>query len=164
MHERFFQKVDKTNGGCWVWRGAVNNKGYGIFNYCGVTKLAHRVSWEFAKGRIPICMNVLHKCDTPRCVNPEHLFLGTQKDNMQDCSSKNRIHVNWPARCGEKHGRSKLTEKQVKEIFRRRTQGEIGTKLATEFGVSRWTILQIVSGRAWKYLNLQDGGVNNDRV
>src|SRR5262245_50376469 len=93
--DRFWAKVNKTDG-CWLWTAQVNNKGYGRFYYYPKTEThrrswgiyAHRLSWMLANGEIPEGMNVLHRCDTPACVNPEHLFLGTQADNMHDCKIK----------------------------------------------------------------------------
>lgn len=77
--------------GCWIWTGAVNcERGYGYFLFDGKPRLAHRASWAMHKGQIPDGMNVLHRCDIPSCVNPNHLFLGTLSDNMQDCAAKGR--------------------------------------------------------------------------
>lgn len=103
--ERFFEKVHKLPaGGCWEWTASVNAGGYGCFNYKGKVILAHRASWMIHNGEIPkgeghhgIC--VLHKCDNARCVNPDHLFLGTQKENIHDMEKKGRSrHVG-----GENH-------------------------------------------------------------
>ena len=86
---RFWNKVEKTNT-CWIWTGSKNNMGYPRININGRVELAHRVSYRIIKGTIPEGLRVLHKCDTPLCVNPNHLFLGTQKDNMTDMSKKQR--------------------------------------------------------------------------
>jgi len=87
--ERFNAKIDKT-GNCWIWTGHIDMWGYGKSNYNGRAGSTHRISWMLNRGDIPIGMCVLHKCDNPSCVNPEHLFLGTHKDNAQDRSSKGR--------------------------------------------------------------------------
>jgi DNA-binding transcriptional regulator YdaS (Cro superfamily) len=90
--ERFMKKVQKQPNGCWIWTGA-NNYQYGNFKYKNET-YAHRSSFVLHKHEIPIGMFVLHKCDVPLCVNPEHLFVGNHKDNMQDKINKNRQNVN----------------------------------------------------------------------
>ena len=106
---------------------------------------AHRVSWELHRGPIPEGMSVLHKCDNPPCVNPEHLFLGTQKDNAEDCRVKRRTT------CGEKDPRHKLTSKDVEGIRELRNSSNMSyRKLSKMFGVDRSTIIKIVSGKTWK--------------
>jgi hypothetical protein len=85
---RFHAKyIPEPNSGCWLWDGWVNGRGYGRFG----KGLAHRISWELHRGPIPAGMNICHKCDVPPCVNPDHLFLGTQTDNMRDCARKGRL-------------------------------------------------------------------------
>ncbi len=89
---RFWSKVDKTST-CWNWQGALNEKGYGLFKVggkYGVAAKTHRVVWKMLVGSIPINMCVLHKCDNRRCVNPDHLYLGTHQDNMNDMKNKDR--------------------------------------------------------------------------
>lgn len=94
LEDRFFTKVHK-NEGCWNWSGATMPNGYGLIRSAGGrggnTTLAHRVSYEIHSGsKIPNGLYVLHRCDNRRCVNPEHLFLGTQKDNIRDMIAKGR--------------------------------------------------------------------------
>lgn len=88
-----FRALTLETPACWLWMGSLNNNGYGWFRVDGKTILAHRASWEFEHSDIPKGRNVLHQCDTPRCVRPDHLFLGTQSDNMLDCSRKGRLYV-----------------------------------------------------------------------
>lgn len=96
--ERFWNKVNKTES-CWLWIASVgSNNGYGCIKFEGKTQQAHRVSWKLRHGEIPAGMLVLHRCDIPLCVNPEHLFLGTQSDNMRDCRDKGRLAI--PVLCG----------------------------------------------------------------
>ena len=93
LWERFHEKyVPVTETGCWIWTRS-KCRGYGRISYNGTGKMAHRISWEIHCGPIPEGMLVLHKCDVPACVNPEHLFLGTYKDNTQDAIKKGRLHI-----------------------------------------------------------------------
>lgn len=87
---RFWQKVEKTKGGCWNWVAAKNNCGYGLTHFDGKRISAHRLSFQLANGVIPGGMQVLHRCDNRACVNPEHLFLGSNRDNMLDMLAKGR--------------------------------------------------------------------------
>jgi hypothetical protein len=152
----FWSRVDKGDG-CWLWQGPARTaEGYGdvaIRNprpdrSYAFRELAHRVSWVLAFGQIPGGLSVLHRCDTPACVNPSHLFLGTRADNNRDKQVKGRAYR--PA--GAAHGEAKLTDAQVIEIRRRRAAGERGTDLAAEFGVSPSLIHLIHARKAWKHL------------
>lgn len=93
LAERFWRRVDKS-GPCWIWTGAQGHHGYGrigIGGHDGPTVLAHRVAWELSNGPVPEGLCVLHRCDNPPCVNPDHLFVGTQADNIRDCKEKGRM-------------------------------------------------------------------------
>jgi hypothetical protein len=105
---RFWARVEKTQA-CWNWRGSVRHFGHGHLNVLGVVTMAHRFSWTLTNGSIPDGLNVLHHCDNPRCVRPDHLFLGTHADNVADMNAKGR-HAR-----GERHGRAKLTDAQRAE-------------------------------------------------
>jgi hypothetical protein len=137
--ERFWSRVDKSTN-CWIWTGA-KVKGYGIF--LREKFYAHRVSYFLAKGIDPGDLMVCHNCDTPACVNPNHLWLGNDLDNQHDSISKKR-HSH-----GETSGNVKLTEGSVKAIL---ASSEGGLILAGRHRVSAQTISDIRSGRGWKHL------------
>lgn len=141
--------VRKTDG-CWEWTGRRDRQGYGRLRMNGKECLAHRVAWELTRGPIPEGMKVCHSCDNPPCIRPDHLWLGTQRDNVLDMEHKGRaVHVR-----GQHQGSAKLTEKQVLRIRIRCANGEGRRKLAREYGVSHTNVELIVCGRAWKSLPL----------
>lgn len=120
-------------GPCHLWTGAVSGNGYGVFGWSSDERAvpAHRAAWRIAKGEIPDGVNVLHRCDTPLCVNTDHHFLGTQADNMADRLAKGRWAGGRPPR---------LSEEQRDEVRARRASGEGLTSLAHAFGVSKGSI------------------------
>jgi hypothetical protein len=138
---RFWEKVVKSDG-CWLWTGGLNS-GYGQISVDLRPELAHRVSWILHHGSLDGDLCVLHSCDTPRCVRPDHLFLGTRADNMADCVTKGRN-----AR-GERMGSARLSAAKVAEIRRLRDRGALLGSLAQSFGVHPVTIHDIVSGKTW---------------
>ena len=158
LKDRFMEKVRKT-GTCWLWESTLTRGGYGRFYVGSEGKRfgrAHRVSWEIHRGPIPEGLCVLHKCDIPPCVRPEHLFLGDKKENMQDAARKGRLNAQkHPERCarGESHGSAKLSNRDVLEIrglpdsdYDRRT-------LAKKFRVSTISISRARNSSSWKHLN-----------
>jgi len=142
------------NTGCWIWqRAARNNQGYGVLRIGsrrdGTVKnvLAHRMAYETFIGPIPPGLCACHRCDNTLCCNPEHLFLGTHRENMEDAASKGR----FPR--GERHHGSKMTANGVIEIRRRYEQeGASQYRLAYEYGISRQSICDIVSYRTWRHV------------
>lgn len=141
------RSVPEPNTGCWLWLGSVNNWGYGR-STVGWTRerAAHRLSWIAHRGALPRGIVLRHKCDTPSCVNPEHLELGTQIDNVNDMLSRGR---NWVP-LGELAGSARLTATQVSEIRRRRLSGALLRTLASDYGVHISTISLLARGHTWK--------------
>lgn len=145
--ERFWEKVKKVEGGCWLWT-ASTNKGYGLFReFPGLRmEMTHRISYRWAKGEIPEGAVVMHSCDNKRCVNPEHLSVGPQSENVRQAVERNLV------RRGEQKPLHKLSDLAVSEIRRRAANGESGNRLAMEFGVSSPTIQAIVHRRKWRHV------------
>lgn len=144
---RFWPKVDKSQD-CWLWTANKDSLGYGMFRIGQKMRRAHRVAYEFLVGLIPDGMALCHTCDTPSCVRPSHMFLGTHQDNMRDAVSKKRMHP------GEMSGSAKLTEAQVRDMVRRWHAGETANALAREFGVAVGTVHLIGAGKSWKHLGV----------
>lgn len=146
LSERFWARVERGMG-CWEWRGYRNSLGYGgTVDDLGKTRPAHRASWELTFGPIPPGLFVCHRCDNPGCVNPGHLFLGTQRDNIQDASRKGRVSR------GEHRHCARLSEVSVALIRRRHAEGETQNRLAAEFGVTRQAIWHVVHRKSWKHI------------
>lgn len=133
-----------TECGCWIWMKHTDENGYGTIRVNGKMMKAHRASYVAARGEIKSGMKVLHRCDVRCCVNPDHLFLGTQRDNVRDMFHKCRaanVH-------GERNPNSKLTHEQVSEI-KRSALGCVA--LSKEYGVSASIISAIKLGKNWRH-------------
>lgn len=135
--------VPEPYSGCWFWNGSQHDTGYGLFISNGVRDFAHRVSYRHFFGSIPEGLFVLHKCDNRSCINPRHLFVGTQKENIQDCVKKGR-------NCFGTRSRSKLTVEQVREIRRAYSDGESQTSIAHRMGCGKGAVNGIVHWKNWK--------------
>ena len=151
--ERFWSKVDKS-GDCWEWTACRDTRGYGAMSAMNGERCAPRVSWTIHYGPIPDGLGVLHKCDNPGCVNPDHLFLGTHLDNMNDRSAKGRVSHS-PDQYGEGHPRAILNNVKVIQIRRSAELGIAVSELSKEYGVRPRTIRAIVNGTTWKHLLIQ---------
>lgn len=151
--EKYF--IKDSDASCWIWRASLNSKGYGQFNLTGKKVIpAHRAAWIIYKGEIPAnpesafnTLYVCHKCDNPLCVNPEHLFLGSQQGNMDDKMDKGR-HV-YGNCYGEQHARSKLTVELVREI---RASSEGDLYWHRKLGIARASIHAARHRKTWQHV------------
>lgn len=146
LDERLGEKVELIPfSTCHWWTGSLNHNGYGQIKANGVNTRAHRVAYRLFVGPIPIGLQILHSCDNRSCVNPDHLFIGTNADNNRDMCKKGRQPK------GEGHGSAKLSESEVKKI--RSMYGDQScTELAIIFGVSRPSISKIVNRQVWVHI------------
>lgn len=145
-------KLPKGTDGCWLWLGGMNDTGYGQIKIDGIFRKVHRIAYEYYYGTIKNRLFVLHHCDTPMCWNPEHLFLGTQRDNMIDMVTKGR-HVD---NRGENSGHSILTDAEVIEILRILKEepsywGKI-QDIALRFGISGSVVSEIKHNKTWTHI------------
>ena len=149
--QNFWSKVKKDPShptGCWEWTAGLN-RGYGQFPVRGDKNYrAHRFAWSIIYGAIPPNKFVLHRCDNRKCVRPNHLFIGTQRDNVQDAIVKGRRSSTQ----GEANGSAKLTNKQVLKMRRWFSQGKTLTYLAKEFRVKVPTVHGIIHRKRWKHI------------
>lgn len=145
IHRRFWEKVQKTPDGCWQWLACTDRKGYGLFSIRSKHRGAHRVSWEIANGRsVPAGLVVMHSCDSPGCVNPEHLSVGTGLENNADKVAKGR-HPEGAAASFPK----KLDRNDVLVI---RTASATSAALSRQFGISESMIRAVRSRKAWAHV------------
>jgi hypothetical protein len=147
-------KIIVQPNGCWLWQRAKAEFGYGLMSYNGIFQRAHRVAYVLCIAPVPPGLSVLHNCpggDNPSCVNPEHLFLGTQLDNVQDCIRKGRTRLR-AAPAGERNPHAKLTEDDVRSIRAKVAAGVPQTRIQVEYDLSRAGVQRIVSRRAWMHV------------
>ena len=158
LAERFQGKYKITESGCWEWTATKNRYGYALLKNIPDTRprmiFAHRVSWLIHHGEIPDGLHVLHTCDNRKCVNPEHLFLGTKTDNAKDRDNKNRQAF------GARNGNAKYSEEDIFRIYEMYDSGMSNVEIAKKLDGSRITIWEITSGRKWKHLFAQRRMVN----
>lgn len=159
--------IPEPNSGCWLWVASCCGKtGRPIITHQKRKQFAYRVAWQLFCGPIPEGMLACHKCDTPQCVNPDHLFMGTRFDNMRDSAAKgrnvsqtspeknpfNNPEHRKPAGPGEKHWNCRLTPERVRELRSKKKPGESAKPLAIEFGISETHVFQICTGSRWKHI------------
>lgn len=152
LKERFDEKyIPEPNSGCWLWTASCRSGGYGqIADEDGRIIGAHQASYLIHKGEYK-SLHVCHHCDNPLCVNPDHLFLGTMKDNLADMTRKGRRRSNPPK--GSKNKQSRLTEEEVKEIRIIYSKGCVSHQnLADMYGVSKRNITVILNRKGWKHI------------
>ncbi|MEM7069929.1 MAG: HNH endonuclease signature motif containing protein [Pseudomonadota bacterium] len=130
--------------GCWEWKGTINSNGYGMITCFGRQRVAHRVSYAVFNGRFDLAKDVCHKCDNRNCVNPEHLFIASRKENMKDASDKGRTAN------AERLPQTKLSWKDVRKVRELRATGVGLKQLAVDYGVTISCISAVTTGRNWK--------------
>lgn len=143
------KRVQVAEDGCWLWTAYCMKNGYGLFRMSSHhqrSRLAHRASYVLFNGEIPDGLDVMHSCDNRRCVNPDHLSVGTRQENMRDAVNKNR------AARGETHGRGRLSERQAIEILEAAGPHK---EIASRFDVSAATVSDIKRGHRWSHLQRQ---------
>ena len=154
VKDKFLSCISISSDDCWIWRWSYTKRGYGRANYKGAEIYAHRLSFLMFKGEIPPGMFVCHKCDTPLCVNPDHLFIGTPKENSEDRDRKGRARIVIGKRSkGSESVRAKLKESDVIEI--RSLYGTTNLthkEIAQQFGVAMQTVSSILSRRTWGHI------------
>lgn len=147
IEQRFWRHVVKTET-CWLWSASRDRKGYGQLgggHSNPKRQSAHRLSWILHYGPIPPGLFVLHRCDNPPCVRPDHLWVGTAKENTQDAAAKGRMAI------GERNGAAKLTKAQVIDCRERYARGAVShATLAREKGVGASTVRRVIQGRNWQ--------------
>lgn len=145
--DRFWRHVEKTDG-CWMWRGCLGQNGYGHVKGVGdKIRSTHRVAWELARGPIPVGMHVCHRCDVRACVNPDHLFLGTARDNARDMARKGRCKEQR----GERNTHAKLTTEDVIAI-RNMANTTTCRSIGARFGISDSHASGIIRRKWWKHV------------
>lgn len=141
------------NGGCWLWSGATSSFGHGVTTHAGRPTRAHRRAYERWTGPVPDGLSVCHRCDVPQCVNPDHLFAGTQAENVADMMRKGRYDLGgrrWQK--GSECPRAKLTEDDVKRVLAALASGRPQQDIADQYGITQTAVSRIALGRTWRHV------------
>ena len=149
--ERILAKFKADDNNCWNWQGYIRKNGYGEIKYHGYMEFVHRVAYQEFKGPIPVGMFVCHSCDNRRCCNPEHLFLGTQADNMRDMRMKGRSGG----------APRKITDGQVAEMVALKLQGWGYKKIGRKYGVTPMTVWHRLNDKPVSSQKFERGKNNN---
>ena len=150
LPDRFMRLVAPCPmSGCWIWTGCINRGGYGWAAYKGRARTAHRVAWMLLHGDLPRHLHVCHKCDNRACVNPAHLWVGTQQENNRDCIEKGRHR----SPIGSERAWAVLDEAAVAYIRAQPKRRGLLYELAEKFGVKHSTIHNARGGRVWKHVD-----------
>lgn len=146
--DRFWEKVKIGDADeCWEWQGAITKRGYGNFRYKNSPVYTHRVAWQLTNGFIPDGKYILHNCDNPKCVNPKHLRVGTQQDNVTDMVKRNRNAK------GQKNGMAKLTDEIVLKIIQLWNNSKLtAPQIAKVMGTTKGTIHGIAHREIWRHI------------
>jgi hypothetical protein len=168
FEESFWSGIDKNGpvpthmsqlGHCWLWVRGKYAQGYGCLYWYPAAKnrmKAHRASWIIHFGQPPVGLRVLHRCDNKSCVNPDHLFVGTQKDNMHDCMKKGRFHfpINLirHKQCGARCPNAKLTDSIVVQMRRERSNGHTYAEIAPKYGVTKECVSLVCRRLTWGHV------------
>lgn len=136
--------------GCWEWYGYITKYGYGQTTYRSKSILANRLSWMLFNGELKKELDVCHHCDNPKCINPDHLFVGTASENIQDCFNKNR-----KSHKGVNHPGAKITDDDVKKILQLRRTGWTYRKLSDRFKISVGAVNCVINRRTWKHVDIR---------
>jgi hypothetical protein len=133
--------IPEPNSGCFLWLGATTLMGYGNISFQGRSFHAHKLAWLTHRGLVPDGLEVMHKCDVPSCVNPDHLELGTHKQNMTDAKARGRLKRS-----------PELTQEKVREIREKCARNANRVLLAEQYGIGRRTLYRILDGEAWAHV------------
>jgi hypothetical protein len=148
LEKRFWRHVDiREESECWLWKGAINNKGYGIFSFEGAPRSASKVAFVLSGNVLLSGQVTCHTCDNPPCCNPAHLWAGTHKENSMDAARKGRMKGGTAK--GERNGNSKLKAKDIKKIFALSAKGWTQKQIASKFFISQVHIGRILLRRNW---------------
>lgn len=138
IKERLMEKMTPAPNGCWEWTGGMRADGYGLVWFEGKAQRAHRIAYQVLKGPLDTKDVLCHKCDNRKCINPDHIFIGSRADNVRDAASKNRMPH------GKSHWNATLSDAQIAMI--RSIEGVTYTEIARQFGVAQSTVSRLRSG------------------
>lgn len=155
--QRFIDKIEYSQDGCWHWTGAVRGKsGYGAFKYRGKVQSTHRVAYMIFVEEIPDSLHVCHQCDNRLCVNPDHLFLGTHSDNMKDAYKKGRVSPPMGIQFtkGNIPSNATITEKEAKQVKKAIIDGKRLVDISRDLGIKYMTVVDVKRGKSFRNVEI----------